>query len=275
MRNIALTIAYDGSGFSGWQRQKYRRTVQGEIEAALLRLTGRQINIDGCSRTDAGVHALGQRASFLLDDGGIPAERLPLALNDLLASDRLEGTGDIKILEAQEMPLDFHARYSAKGKRYIYRIFNAAERSPFRRTRFYQIEPELDIAAMHEAASHITGTHDFKCFETSSGTPRESTVRTVFALDITESTATGELCERAAARGDRNEAESEGRIISLSIEGDGFLYNMVRIITGTLVEVGLHKRQPSDTALIIESLDRSRAGHTAPPQGLYLYEIFY
>ncbi len=259
MRNILLTIAYDGSGFSGWQRQKACRTVQGDIEAALLRLTGKAVELTGCSRTDAGVHAVAQRAGIVLEDGGIPTGRIAKALNDILAFDRREGIGDIKIIEAVEMPEGFHARYSARGKRYIYRIYNSEEKSPFRLRQFYQVGPHLDLSAMREAAKYIEGRHDFKCFETSGASPRKSSVRTVFEIEISETLSD----------------EKGAREIIIKIEGDGFLYNMVRIIAGTLVEVGLHKRRPEELRDIIEGKDRGKAGHTAPPQGLYLDEVFY
>lgn len=253
MRNVLLTIEYDGTNFAGWQRQKEARTVQGEIENALEKLIGKRIEIAGTSRTDAGVHAMGQRASFTLDDGGIPTENIVRALNDILAFDKMEGLGDIRILKAEEMPEDFHARYSSKGKRYIYKIYNEKEKSPFRRTLFYQITDELDVKAMKDAAKYIVGTHDFKSFETSGSTVHETTVRTIYSLDISK----------------------EENLITISISGDGFLYNMVRIIVGTLVEVGLHKKDPKDLEEIINVKDRSAAGHTAPPQGLYLDEVFY
>ena len=256
MRNILLTIEYDGTNFSGWQRQPNARTVQGEIEEALTKLIGKPMLIDGTSRTDAGVHAKGQCASFKLEDAGIPTDRIAKALNDILAFDKLEGIGDVRILSAVEMPEDFHARYSAKGKRYIYRLYNAAEKSPFRRTLFYQIAEKLDLDAMRDAAKYIIGTHDFKSFETSGSTVHESTVRTIYNLTITQSA-------------------TDSNMIEISIEGDGFLYNMVRIIVGTLIEVALHKKTPAEVEKIIEAKDRSLAGHTAPPQGLYLDEVFY
>lgn len=252
-RNIFLKIAYDGTNFHGWQRQTGRRTVCGEIEEALARVLGRDIRIDGCSRTDAGVHALGQTASFLLEGHGIPTERLKKALGDCLQTSKRERLGEIEILEVKEMPASFHARYSAKGKRYLYKIRRGAHPDIFKRTRYYQIAQPLDTDAMRRAAGFIAGTHDFACFQTAGGTPRETTVRTVWDLQILE----------------------DGEYVTISIAGDGFLYNMVRIITGTLVEVGLGKRDADELPAIIESKDRGRAGHTAPPQGLYLKEVFY
>lgn len=253
MRNLLLTIAYDGTNFSGWQRQNGKRTVCGTVEEALARVLGSEVKIDGCSRTDAGVHALGQTATLLLEGHGIPTERIRKALGDCLITHKREGVGEIEIVDVKEMPEGFHARYSAKGKEYLYRIRNAQHPDIFQRTRCYQIAQPLDVEAMRRAAAHIVGTHDFACFQTAGGTPRETTVRSVWSLNIAQA----------------------GDEITLSIQGDGFLYNMVRIITGTLVEVGQGKRDAAELAEIIASKDRGRAGHTAPPQGLYLKEVFY
>ena len=252
-RNIFLKIAYDGTGFHGWQRLPGKKTVCGCVEEALARVLGREVKIDGCSRTDAGVHALGQTATLLLEDHGIPTERIKKALNDCLITQKREGVGEIEILEAKEMPEGIHARYSAKGKQYIYKIRNAESPDLFKRTRYYQVRQPLDVDAMRKAAAIIVGTHDFACFQTAGGTPRETTVRTVWALDILQ----------------------DGEYITVSIKGNGFLYNMVRIIVGTLVEVGLGKKGASELSDIIASKDRGRAGHTAPPQGLYLKEVYY
>lgn len=251
-RNIFIKIAYDGTNFSGWQRQRNARTVCGELEQALSRVCGQEISLNGCSRTDAGVHALGQTASFSLGPG-IPTERIKKAANDCLAKDRLERVGEIEILEVREMPESFHARYSSLGKRYVYKLRNADSPDIFKRTRYYQITRPLDVEAMKKAASYIVGTHDFACFQTAGGTPRETTVRTVYDLEILQ----------------------DGEYITLSISGDGFLYNMVRIIAGTLVEVGQGRRTAESLEETIASCDRSKAGHTAPPQGLYLKEVFY
>ena len=253
MKNILLTVAYDGTDFSGWQRQPQRRTVQGELERILSELCRRDIIINGTSRTDAGVHALGQRASFQ-GDFGIPPERIARAANNLLSAGRGRGgVGDVRILSAAQVPLDFHARFSAKGKRYIYRIRNEAIPDLFRRNHCYQISQPLDVEAMASAGKYIVGEHDFQCFMSAGGQEMESTVRTVYDLEVAR----------------------EGAEVAISISGNGFLYNMVRIITGTLVEVGLGKRQPRELSEIIEKGDRRLAGHTAPPQGLYLMEVFY
>lgn len=249
-RNILLTIQYDGSGFSGWQIQPGSRTVQGDIQSCLGRICGAPVKINGTSRTDAGVHALGQRATFCLETG-IPVERLKPVMNSMLP-------GDIKITEAVEMPEDFHARFNSKGKKYIYRIMNLAEKDVFKRNFYYYVDRELDIEKMREAASRIVGTHDFECFMAMGSTPQKTTVRTIYSYEI-------ETAER----------ENGAKEIELAVSGDGFLYNMVRIMTGTLVEIGLGKKKPEDIDRMIETGKRSLAGHTAPPQGLYLAEVFY
>ena len=159
----------------------------------------------------------------------------------------------IKILKAEEMPQDFHARFNCKSKRYIYRILNSGDTDIFRRNYCWQIDRCLDAEAMSKAAGHIAGTHDFACFQASGGQERETTVRTIYSLDV---------C--------RNDEE-----IEISVTGDGFLYNMVRIITGTLVEVGKGRMAPEYIEEIISSKDRTKAGPTAPPQGLYLAEVYY
>lgn len=263
-RNIWLKIAYDGSGFYGWQRQPDKRTVQGVLEEALSKFCGCEIQLQGTSRTDAGVHALGQCASFK-GDFGIPAERIPQAVNNYLAGgmSALNPVGDVRIIEAKEMPPEFHARYDCKGKTYRYIIRNAVDKDVFRKNYCYQMQNFLDVDRMKEAAAYIVGTHDFACFQTSGGTERETTVRTVHSLTVDRQIKTQE--------GDRI---TDCDII-IEITGDGFLYNMVRIIVGTLIEVGLGKREPEDLERVIASKDRSNAGYTAPAAGLYLKEIYY
>lgn len=251
-KNILLTIAYDGSVFHGWQRQPSAKTVQGHLEQTISRLLKREIILNGTSRTDAGVHAYGQRASFKADIG-IPVEKMARVFNNALCG-REDGTfagAPVRIVKAEEMPPDFHARFDCKGKKYIYKICQS-EQDVFLRNYRYFVKDELDVGAMNEAASYLIGTHDFKCFEASGSNPRETTVRTIFDAKVLA-----------------------GDSIELHISGDGFLYNMVRIITGTLVEVGLGKRKPDEIKAIIESKDRTKAGHTAPPYGLYLAEVYY
>jgi len=251
MKNVLLTIAYDGTNFCGWAKQNGQRTVCGEVENLLKRLTGEDIVLEGTSRTDAGVHAYGQCASFK-SNIKIPVDKLAKVMNDSLAKDKLEAVSDIRIVEAKEMPEDFHARFSSKGKSYIYRIKNFDIPDIFERNYYYQVRGCLDVDAMHKASRHMIGEHDFACFQTA-GSPRKSTVRNIYDINI------------CAYEHD----------ISIIVSGNGFLYNMVRIIVGTLVEVGLGKISPEDIDSIIESKDRSRAGHTAPAQGLYLLEVFY
>lgn len=271
IKNVLLKIEYDGTRFSGWQKQPTERivndetveirTVQGEIERVLSVICKEPVKINGTSRTDAGVHALGQCASVKADFG-IPLEKLPRAANSLLAETRHDVCGDVRILSAEEVPDGFHARFDCKGKKYIYRIICGTDGSAFLKNYRYFIAQDLDVEAMREAARLIVGTHDFKCFQAAGGEEKETTVRTVTDLRIIE--------ENELPRG-----EEIGREIAIEITGDGFLYNMVRIITGTLVEVGLGKRKAEEIEGIIASGDRTKAGHTAPPEGLYLAEIYF
>ena len=254
-KNVLIRIQYDGTNFSGWQKQPSARTVQGEIEHVLKYIAMEDVHIHGTSRTDAGVHALGQCASFEWNSP-MPVEKLPEVMNRRFGAGgegRSGAPGDIRILSADVMEEDFHARYSCKGKTYRYIIDKTGD--IFRRNQTFQYPGAemLDIGKMREAAAHIVGTHDFKCFETAGGTPRESTVRTVSALEIT----------------DTDES------IVIEITGDGFLYNMVRIIVGTLVEVGNGHKSAEELPEIIEGRNRGKAGFTAPPQGLYLKEIYF
>ncbi|MBQ8563453.1 MAG: tRNA pseudouridine(38-40) synthase TruA [Firmicutes bacterium] len=256
-RNFLLTIEYDGSGFSGWQRQPDVRTAQGELEAALSHVMGQPVQVNGTSRTDAGVHALGQQASFH-GEFGIPTGRIQTAVNNLLAGKgggfgKLGRVGDMRITKVEEKPTEFHARFDSRGKRYRYIIGNGPDVDIFRRKYSYQIIQPLDEEAMQDAAQYIVGTHDFVCFQAAGGNERETTVRTIYSLTV----------------------KRQGDDVVLEVTGDGFLYNMVRIITGTLVEVGLGKRKPEELAEVIESGDRRMAGHTAPAEGLYLVEVFY
>jgi len=255
MRNLLLTISYDGSGYHGWARQQNARTVCGRMEETLSDYFHTPVVLEGASRTDAGVHAYGQRAT-LKGDIAVPVDKIPRVFNTALADDRIEGLSDISVAAAQEMPEGFHARFSAKGKRYIYRIRNAELPDIFLKRYRWQVAPRLDVEAMRAACPFITGEHDFACFQSAGGTPRESTVRTVYSLSVDRS-------------------EEDPAEIELRIEGNGFLYNMVRIITGTLVEVGLGKRSPSDIEDIILSKDRAKAGIIAPAGGLWLDEVFY
>lgn len=244
MRNIKIEIEYDGTNYCGWQVQQNGITIQGEIIKALEKLTGKDITVHGSGRTDAGVHARGQVANFILENN-IPVKRLPLALNSNLPK-------DISIINAKEVPADFHARYSATGKRYIYHIYESNYRSALLRNYSYHVHYRLDHDKMKEAARVFVGSHDFKGFM-ASGSSVENTVRTINKLDI----------------------RKENKSLYICIEGDGFLYNMVRIIVGTLVEIGIGKMETGQIKKALESGERTDAGHTAPAQGLFLDKVFY
>lgn len=253
-RNVLLTIEYDGSNFSGWQRQPGKRTVQGVLEEGLSRFCNTKITINGTSRTDSGVHALGQRASFK-GDFSIPLDRLKLALNNYFSGglNSSEQLADVRIIECVQVDEDFHARFNAVAKTYRYLIHNSKNVDIFRRKYAYNVSDKLDISAMKSAAKKIVGTHDFKGFQSSGGNERLTTVRTVYSLKVF----------------------TDNDNVIVEITGDGFLYNMVRNIVGTLVEIGLGKRKIEDIDYILESLDRNNAGHKAPACGLYLVEVYY
>ena len=266
MKNLLLTIEYDGSNFFGWQRQSEARTVQGDLEKVLSEVCGSTILINGASRTDAGVHAYGQTASFK-GDWTIPTDKILVAANNLLSGGQnyAGSVGDVRITSIEEVALDFHARYNAKEKTYIYKIRNCYEKDVFDRNYSYQIVKPLNLEFMQKAARDVVGTHDFKCFQAMGGKELNSTVRTISNLQIYEDIIEEEL----------NLGGFQDRIITIEITGNGFLYNMVRILTGTLVDIGIGKIGQRSMAKAIESMDREKAGHTAPPQGLYLSEVFY
>ena len=243
--NYKLTIQYDGSRYDGWQKQgNTDNTIQGKLEAVLSRLAGEAVEVHGAGRTDAGVHAGGQVASVRLPEERPEAELLE-HLNRYLPE-------DIAVTSVQQAPERFHARLNAKGKLYRYSIRLGSIPDVFRRRYQYQVEPPLDIAAMRAAAENLCGTHDYRAF-CSNKRYKKSTVRTVYSIDIRVS----------------------GRNMDIFFHGNGFLYNMVRILTGTLLEVGLGEKSPDDMDSILADLDRSRAGKTAPAQGLCLVSVEY
>ncbi|KAB3528858.1 tRNA pseudouridine(38-40) synthase TruA [Alkaliphilus serpentinus] len=244
MRNVKIIIEYDGTNFSGWQQQPNGRTVQEEVVKALRKVTGEDIKVNGSGRTDAGVHAKGQVANFLTESS-IPTPRIPLALNSLLPE-------DISILEATDVADDFHSRYSVIGKRYYYQVLHGCNRRPLLRNYSYHISKGLDLKLMKEASQLFIGEHDFKAFM-SSGSSVTNTVRKINKIDFIE---------------DHN-------LVKMIFSGNGFLYNMVRIMVGTLIEVGLNKRPLEGIVEALETGDRNLAGPTAPPQGLYLDKVFY
>ncbi|WP_419656495.1 tRNA pseudouridine(38-40) synthase TruA [Desulfosarcina variabilis] len=244
-KTFKLIIEYDGSGFHGWQRQKNDRTVQETIEKAIGRMTGEQCTLIGSGRTDAGVHARAQVASFQTASR-LDATIFLKGLNSLLPD-------DVSIRGCTQMADGFHARFDVRSKHYRYHIVNAPIAPAIGRQFVWHIRKPLDTAAMRQAADHMVGTHDFKSFE-GAGSPRAHTVRTV-----TESMI------RLA----------DGGRLTYDIRADGFLRFMVRNIVGTLVEVGLDKRPADAMPAILASKDRSQAGATAPPQGLFLMDVTY
>lgn len=239
-----LITEYDGSAYNGWQKQKNGRTIQDEMEKALLTMTGRKVVLTGAGRTDAGVHALGQAANFVCDTR-IEPEAFLNGLNSLLPK-------DIVVRECARVDNGFHARYDAKSKIYNYRILNRDVPSAVERNFVWHIRKPLDIRAMKEAASFLTGTHDFKSFE-GSGSPKKSTVRTVYGADV----------------------RKKEDLVIFEIEADGFLRFMVRNIVGTIVCAGLGKISPGEVAVILKLKDRKKACATAPAQGLFLVEVKY
>jgi len=248
MQTIKLTLAYDGTDYAGWQVQSGPVTVQGVVEKALAEITGQTIRATASGRTDAGVHALGQVVGFRADTHLLP-EVWVRALNARLPS-------DVAVVEAAAAPEGFHAIRDAVDKRYRYTIHNGPCRDVFRRRYCWHYPSTLDVDAMARAAGCLRGRHDFASFQ-SSGAPRATTVRTVSDLLVT--------------RGE----EAGGPWLMIEIEADGFLYNMVRAIVGTLVEVGRGAQPESWVAEVIEARDRSAAGPTAPPQGLTLVRVRY
>lgn len=245
-KNFKLVVEYDGTHFSGWQVQADARTVQGEIEAAIAKMTRQQIRITGSGRTDAGVHALGQVANFRCETA-LTAEAFFKGLNSLLPA-------DIVVKACEPVRKDFHARYDATGKTYHYRILNRFLPAAIGRRYAWHIRKTLDRSAMEAALGHIAGTHDFKAFE-NSGSPRSHTMRTVSQASIDPPDAEGYL--------------------TIKLSADGFLRYMVRNIVGTLVDIGLSKYPPDRMAEIRDAGDRSLAGATAPPHGLYLVSVDY
>jgi tRNA pseudouridine38-40 synthase len=251
-RNIKLTISYDGVNYSGWQNQPGKKTIEGELQRAVSELTGTLTKVNGASRTDAGVSALGQVANFTIDSP-IPTENFVKAINHRLPR-------DIVVAEAVEVDSDFDASGSAKSKLYRYTIFIGKNRNVLKTRNCWHRPGKLDIAAMDTAAQMLVGTFDFKSFAATAD-KRESSVRTVTLCRVTQS-AGGCLT-------------AEEKWIYIDIEADRFLYNMVRNIVGTLIEVGRGRWKPEKIKEILEAKDRTAAGPTAPPEGLCLVEIRY
>jgi tRNA pseudouridine38-40 synthase len=258
MRSLKLTLAYEGTRFVGWQRQAEGTSIQGLLESILTDIDGAPVAVAGAGRTDAGVHALGQVASCALT-GLLDADTLGRALNARLPP-------DVRVLAVDEMPEAFHARFSATGKRYRYVLANGPLVSPFAARFAWQVPLRLDAALMHQAAAHLVGAHDFSAFQ-STGTDVPHAVRTVTLAQIADVTDAPPAPLPAAA-------VPGGRLLAFEIAADGFLRHMVRALAGTLVEVGLGRRDPN-VGPLLASANRALAGPTAPAHGLWLVEVNY
>ena len=244
IKRFAIKIEYDGTNYAGWQRQKNAPAVQEAVEDALFRLTKERTTLFGASRTDAGVHALGQVAHF--DSAtSIPAHKIFLALNTVLPE-------DIRICASTKVTETFHARFGAQGKRYIYRVCNAVHAPAILRNTCAFVPGELDLGAIKAAAELFVGTHDFICAMSAGGSAK-TTIRTIYSLDVTKN----------------------GDFIEFEFHGNGFLYNMVRIISGTLICAGQHRLGTSAISAALESGNRELLGFTAPAKGLTLAKVFY
>ena len=244
MRRIKLTVAYDGTDYCGWQVQNNGATIEGELNTALTQLTGQTVKVIGASRTDAGVHARGNVAVFDTESS-IPPERFLYAVNALLPE-------DIVVVDSCEVAADWHPRHCNTEKTYEYRVLNQKLPDPMRRRDTYFVSFPLDLEKMRKAAGYLEGEHDFQSF-CAAGAQVKTTVRTIYELTV----------------------EKEGDLIVIRITGNGFLYNMVRIIAGTLMKVGMGEWEPERMTEILEGRDRKLAGPTAPAKGLTLMEIHF
>lgn len=243
-RNIRLTIEYEGTAYAGWQVQGNAVSIQQVIEAAIRSVTGERSRLVGSGRTDSGVHARGQVANFFTSSN-IPPERLAYALNATLPA-------DIRILKAEEVDLSFHARYHAKKKEYRYTLYTGPHGTAIDRRTCVHVRGPLDVEAMQQAAKCLMGTHDFAAFQGANSSAK-TTVRTIYRAEWTR----------------------DGDKLYFDIVGNGFLYNMVRIIVGTLLQVGRGKRPPEDMVRLMAPARRDEAGPTAPAKGLCLMRVYY
>jgi len=273
VRTLKLTIAYDGTAYAGWQFQPDRPTVQQTLEAALEKVTGETIRVLASGRTDAGVHALGQVVG-LRTASALAPDVLRRALNANLPD-------DIAVLDAAEAPEDFHPTRHVRRKRYRYVIHDGAVRDVFGRHYVWQYtNGRLDAEAMHRSAAALRGTHDFRSFETA-GAPRATSVRTIFDISVRRGRAgqgrAGDCPDFCAAKMglSPSEAQPSDDFITVEVEADGFLYNMVRAVVGTLVQVGCGRQPESWPGEVLQAMDRRAAGPTAPPQGLFLVRVEY
>ena len=245
MKNIKLIIEYDGRKFNGWQKQPNNPNIQGEIENAIFEITGERVELIASGRTDRGVHALAQVANFKIESEKLPIEKFAIALNSKLKN-------SIRIKSAEEVDERFHSRYSVHSKTYRYVINNSEFGTAIFREFEYNFPIKLDVEKMNQAIQYFVGEHDFKGFK-ASGTSSKSSVRIIYDAKVYQD-------------GDR---------VTIEITGNGFLYNMVRIISGTLLDIGIGKIKPEEILEIIESKDRTRAGRTLPAHGLYLVKVEY
>ena len=244
MRNIKLTIEYDGKDFNGWQKQPNKLNIQGTIEQAIKCITGEDVELNASGRTDAGVHALGQVANFKTNSK-IPIEKFAIAINSRLKK-------SIVIKKAEEVDERFHSRLNCKKKTYRYIINNSEEGSAIYRNLETHIPQKLNFSKMEQAIKYFEGEHDFRAFK-ASGTSSKSSVRTIYEAKVYQ----------------------KDEKIFIELTGNGFLYNMVRIIAGTLVDVGMGKIEPEEITQIINEGKRENAGKTLPPNGLYLLKVMY
>lgn len=245
MKNIKMTMKYDGSRYKGFQRlQDNDMTIQGKIESVLSKMTDENIEIIGSGRTDMGVHAYGQVANFKTNSD-MSIKKMKAYLYEYLPE-------DIVITNLEEVDERFHSRYNAKSKVYLYKIYNSEVHDPFFRKYTNHIPKKLDLNLMKEASEFLIGEHDFTSFA-SSKSKKKSNVRTIESISIQEN----------------------NNVIEIYVEGDGFLYNMVRIIVGALVDVGLKRKVPQDIKDMLEAKDRKVSSDTAPSRGLYLYKVKY
>ncbi len=245
MRNIKVILQYEGTKYQGWQRQDHTgNTIQGKLEALLTKMCGENVEVIGSGRTDAGVHAYGQTANFHV--------RTEMGLQEIMDYMNRYLPEDIAVTHIQEMPERFHSRLNAKGKTYVYRVINSKIPHIFDRRYVYVVEEDLDMEAMKRAAGLLCGTHDFRAF-TSNKRSRKSTIRTVDSIGI----------------------EKKGDEILFTFKGNGFLYHMVRIMVGTLLEAGMHKRDEAQIERLLKAGTRDEAGYLAPAKGLALVEVFY
>ena len=244
MKRVMMRVAYDGTDYCGWQLQPGAPTIEGVLNEKLSELLGEEITVTGASRTDSGVHSLGNVAVFDTNTR-IPAEKISYALNQRLPD-------DIVVQQSCEVPDDWHPRHCNSRKTYEYRILNRTFRDPTRRSDTYFYYYPLNVEAMQQAAAKLEGTHDFQSF-CAAGTQAKTTVRTIYSCEVAKN----------------------GDLITIRVTGNGFLYNMVRIIAGTLIKVGAGDIAPGEITAILEACDRSVAGPTAPAHGLTMIGIIY